>query len=200
MTVLYSSDAEARNFCRKRWLAEGIECIAPPPAAVLPLLPLPETSVLVFIGRPDYALAEYARRQTVFFCVGDDPGGIAHCFPSADSPELIHALLAADGDCRRFSYGNLLYADAEETLLLGYPLELTPDERAILSYLVRHREREINVRELRLYCLGSDTLSRSNVIQHISSINKKAAEICGRKMIAFVSPVNGGTYRLRENF
>ena len=72
---------------------------------------------------------------------------------------------------------------ADDVLLLGYRLELTPAERKIVTLIAENGR--IGTGGL-CSALGGN-ITRGNVAVHICSINKKAAEISGRKLIGFGS-------------
>ena len=76
---------------------------------------------------------------------------------------------------------NFLSIDNDEVYLIGFKLKLSPTERKILSEIASRNEASID--EL-LYLL-SDGVSRGNIAVHINSINKKAENISGRKLILF---------------
>ena len=69
----------------------------------------------------------------------------------------------------------------KESFLLGFPLKLTPSERRILLAIAQTGSASAND----LIRLLPANVSRGNITVHISSINKKAHWISGRKLILF---------------
>lgn len=68
----------------------------------------------------------------------------------------------------------------DRVLLLGSPLKLSPTEQRLLSAIC---ESDTTIEELSLLLNGG--VSRQNVAVHISSINRKAELISGRKLVIF---------------
>lgn len=71
----------------------------------------------------------------------------------------------------------------EGIFLIGYPLKLSPTERAILTKLAEDKSATID----ELLLLLSAGVSRGNIAVHINSINKKAKAVSGRPLILFNS-------------
>ncbi len=111
------------------------------------------------------------------------------CFREYSDPELLQILKDLSDDSLDFEYNNILFAKGKDVIYLGYRLCLTPSERAILAFLVKHAEKEIAARELSQACLGDIHLPLTNISKHISAINRKAMPIGGRKII--ISPSRG---------
>lgn len=80
-----------------------------------------------------------------------------------------------------------LRIDGERVVLVGYPLKLSPTERRLLGAICR---KDTAIDELSL--LLNEGVSRQNVAVHISSINRKAEAVSGRKLVIFSS----GTYTI----
>ena len=76
---------------------------------------------------------------------------------------------------------NFLNITDNEVYLIGYKLKLSPTERAILESIAKSGSASIED----LLPLLSDGVSRGNIAVHINSINKKAENISGRKLILF---------------
>ncbi len=106
--------------------------------------------------------------------------------------DMLKELSGVD-DC--YEYNDILFAKGDKIIYLGYPLRLTPSERALLAFLVKNREYDVSARQLTDACLGDIHLHVSNVSKHISAINRKAELIGGRKMI--ISPLRGH-YRINK--
>ena len=76
---------------------------------------------------------------------------------------------------------NYLNITEKEAYLIGYKLKLSPTERAILLEIADKNGASIED----LLPLLSEGVSRGNIAVHINSINKKATNISGRKLILF---------------
>ena len=88
----------------------------------------------------------------------------------------------------RLQFRFLSYDDTDGSFtLLGYPLSLSPTEAQIL--------RAVLEAEVTGGCSSSGAESprtRSSVPTHICAINRKAAQISGRRLVQFL----GGVYRI----
>lgn len=76
---------------------------------------------------------------------------------------------------------NFLNIDDNEVFLIGYKLKLSPTERTLLCEIANNKSASIE----ELLPLLSNGVSRGNIAVHINSINKKATNISGRKLILF---------------
>ena len=76
---------------------------------------------------------------------------------------------------------NYLNIKDNEVYLIGYKLKLSPTERIILCAIAENKNATIE----ELLPLLSNGVSRGNIAVHINSINKKAYNISGRKLILF---------------
>ena len=76
---------------------------------------------------------------------------------------------------------NYLIINDNEVYLIGYKLKLSPTERIILCAIAENKNATIE----ELLPLLSNGVSRGNIAVHINSINKKAYNISGRKLILF---------------
>ena len=76
---------------------------------------------------------------------------------------------------------NYLIINDNEVYLIGYKLKLSPTERMLLCTITENQSASIE----ELLPLLSDGVSRGNIAVHINSINKKAYNISGRKLILF---------------
>ena len=76
---------------------------------------------------------------------------------------------------------NYLIINDNEVYLIGYKLKLSPTERMLLCTITENKSASIE----ELLPLLSDGVSRGNIAVHINSINKKAYNISGRKLILF---------------
>lgn len=76
---------------------------------------------------------------------------------------------------------NYLNINDNEVYLIGYKLKLSPTERTLLCAITESKSASIE----ELLPLLSDGVSRGNIAVHINSINKKAENISGRKLILF---------------
>ena len=76
---------------------------------------------------------------------------------------------------------NFLNITDNEVYLIGYKLKLSPTERTLLYEIANGGGASIE----ELLPLLSDGVSRGNIAVHINSINKKAENISGRKLILF---------------
>lgn len=74
-----------------------------------------------------------------------------------------------------------LIIEDDRIVLLGYPLRLSPSERKLLVYIAENGGADIDS----LSSLLGSGVKRGNVAVHINSINKKAFDISGRKLILF---------------
>lgn len=74
-----------------------------------------------------------------------------------------------------------LQIDDKECFFFGYPLKLTPTEHRLLLEISKNGDSSPDS----LISLLSSDVSRGNIAVHISSINKKAYYISGRKLIIF---------------
>ena len=78
---------------------------------------------------------------------------------------------------------NFLNISDDDVYLIGYKLKLSPTERAILCEIAKGKGASIED----LLPILSVGVSRGNIAVHINSINKKAENISGRKLILFDS-------------
>ena len=85
--------------------------------------------------------------------------------------------------------------DGRSALLLGYKLTLTKSEYIILSAIASQNEPLSRERILEL-CFKDRALKPVNIGVHVYNINKKAADISGRKLV--VGDRKHG-YRIVEN-
>lgn len=65
--------------------------------------------------------------------------------------------------------------------LIGYPIKLSPSERALLYEIAAKNGASIDD----LLSLLAEGVSRGNVAVHINSINRKAEAISGRRLVLF---------------
>ena len=65
--------------------------------------------------------------------------------------------------------------------LIGYPIKLSPSERALLYEIAAKNGVAIDD----LLPLLAEGVSRGNVAVHINSINRKAEAISGRRLVLF---------------
>ena len=87
---------------------------------------------------------------------------------------------------------NLIYnCDKDIFVYIGYELKLTPTEHKVLAAI--YKSKRIGVEEIISEC-GLHARGRGNVSVHVHSINKKAYDIGGRKLVVF----EGGMYGLNE--
>ena len=84
-----------------------------------------------------------------------------------------------------------LVIEEQDIFLLGFPLKLTPTERKILIAIANSEV----ISSDELISLLPPNVSRGNITVHISSINKKALAIGGRKLILFGEK----HYKINEN-
>ena len=75
----------------------------------------------------------------------------------------------------------VLNESTDEVRLLGYTLHLSPSEHQIIKVLFHREFATLN----ELHQFSKPTLPKSSIPVHISSINKKAIAISGRKLIQF---------------
>ena len=91
----------------------------------------------------------------------------------------------------RLQYRFLCYdREAEKFSLVGYPLSLSPVEHRLLLAILENGARSFD----ELSRLGRQPLSRSGISVHVHAINRKAAEISGRRLVEF----RDGAYRLNR--
>lgn len=84
---------------------------------------------------------------------------------------------------------NLIYnGDKDIFVYLGYALKLTPTERKVLTAICENGR--IDVEGIIAAC-GLHARGRGNVSVHVHSINKKAYDVGGRKLIVFDDGVYG---------
>ena len=76
---------------------------------------------------------------------------------------------------------NFLNIIDNEVYLLGYKLKLSPTERMLLCEILQKSGASIE----ELHHLLTDGVSQGNIAVHINSINKKATNISGRKLVLF---------------
>ena len=200
MILLFSTDAAIREKNVRLWRSYGIECAAPRPVEFLALMGEPSVRAVVFDPPDPTGFSALLPRGVALFTVGTDPTGSSLEFPYADSPALLCALEAISGDFRQIGYSNLLWTDEVGVIFIGYRMRLTAEERALLSYLVRHRDRPVPVGELAAFCLGRGDLPPAQTDRRIASLNRKAAAIGGRTMIDAVPLSRHGAYQLNEFF
>ena len=87
---------------------------------------------------------------------------------------------------------NLIYNNDKNTFIyLGYHLKLTPTESKVLAAICKSER--LGVEDIITEC-GLHTRGRGNVSVHVHSINKKACDIGGRKLVLF----DDGAYRLND--
>lgn len=192
MICLYCDDLTLRSKYQHYFRDHGIAVNAPPPALFLQTANTRECIGAVFIGEYDPSVIASLRRSLAVFVVGHgNDSGIVY-FASYDDPALIDALDLLSKNLYPFRYDHIIYCGEEKdepVFIVGYPVSLTPTEKAFLAYLVANKEREVSGEELLEFCVGDVHRRTGNVPQHISSINKKAAQITGRMLI--ISDKNG---------
>ena len=76
---------------------------------------------------------------------------------------------------------NFLNITNDEVYLIGYKLNLSPTERAILYEIADKGSASIDD----LLPLLSSGVSRGNIAVHINAINKKADTVSGRRLVLF---------------
>ena len=106
-------------------------------------------------------------------------------FPSSDLAVALRALLTRLGYSIKRHFAELdLGDDNKSASLLSYPLHLTHSEYRILLFLCNHTERIFSAEDILAFCFAeSYRMKLTNVRSHISSINKKAKALSGRKLI-----------------
>ena len=97
-------------------------------------------------------------------------------------------LITSLGYSLKYSFKHLkLGDDRASCLFLGYPIKLTETEYRILLYMCSCDRKVISAEEILAYCFAeSYRMSITNVRSHISSINRKAKSLGGRKLILSV--------------
>lgn len=74
-----------------------------------------------------------------------------------------------------------LSIEEDRAYLIGYELKLSPSERSFLIEIANKNGATID----ELLSLLPKDVSRGNVAVRVNSINKKAADISGRKLVLF---------------
>lgn len=80
-----------------------------------------------------------------------------------------------------------LIIEDNEVRLVGFPLYLTPTEKKLLTLITERGEASTEL----LCSLLNEGVSRQNVAVHISSINRKAQLVSGRKLVCFENNLYG---------
>ncbi len=106
-------------------------------------------------------------------------------FPSSYFVDVIKEILSKCGYCLKRSYMHLKLGDSSnKATLLGYPLNLTRAEYRILLFLCQSTDKRLDEETILCFCFAeSYRMTETNVRAHISSINRKAKALSGRKLI-----------------
>ena len=87
-----------------------------------------------------------------------------------------------------------LAKDGKDFIYLGYPMNLTPTELRILTYVTEHGSADADA--LLAHCYAGRVPDVSNVSVRISAINQKARAIGGRRLLHVVQ---GRGYRMCDD-
>lgn len=91
-------------------------------------------------------------------------------------------IIATQTESKLYSYSRLYVGNSRtEVIYLGYPLELTKKEYFILYTLLENVSKPLSAKEL--IKITNTTMTKKNVVYHVSSINRKAKKIGKRKII-----------------
>ena len=140
-------------------------------------------SALLIVGDAPAGFTATLCPEVPIVSVSKYPIGDSLHFREYDSPDLLELLLSFCDSADCFDYNGVLRATPREIVFLGYKLNLTPAERSILAFLVSRENEGVSYDEIGEACLGDIHAKHATVSKHISTINKKAQNIGGRKMI-----------------
>ncbi len=195
MTLFYCSDILARKKIHNYFRSRGVEL----EAIALPELELAasgeDVNALLVCGEiPMWLLASLNSGICVIY-IGKFALSGALCFRDYTDSDLYALLLDLSGKSACFCYNGVLHFKEGKSLYLGYPLELTPTEYAVLYRLAENAESGAASKALTDICLGDFHLSADNISNYVSGINAKARIIGGRNLIEFSE---GSRYKISK--
>lgn len=188
MILLYCYDIDARRRLHGYFRDKGVMLEATPPGEYRLRSYAASTSALLIAGNSPPGFVAELNPDVPIISIGRYPLGNSVNFRDYEDPELLELLISYSGGIPGFEYNDVLSARNNEVWFLGYELNLTTTERAVLRFLVQESGRDVAVEEITETCLGDTHLKESNIATHISQINRKAREIGGRNMIFSPSP------------
>lgn len=143
------------------------------------------------------ALLDKSKQKTIRFKYLTSSDFEIDTFPSSDLSVALLKILTEIGYSLWRSYKFLELGNSNlEAHLLGYPLKLTLSEYRILLYMCQSADETFSPKILLGSCfVESYRMTETNIRTHISSINKKALALCGRRLIL---SERGKGYRLNE--
>ena len=183
MIILYCNDiskrTEVHNYFRDRGLL--IEASVPRDFHIKSFAAYAEALLIVGEVAPGFVATLNPRLP--LFNVGRYQLADAFHFREYDDPELLRMLSAFSPQEPFFSYNDVLFGKLGKVLFLGYDMKLSATQRSVLCYLVLNSDRQISCEEILEVCLGDSYKQRSSVSKIVSTINSKAYQIGGRRMI-----------------
>lgn len=195
MILLYCFDLDERVRIHGYFRDRGIRLEATAPSDFRTRSYLFGTEAILVAGRiPSGFLCELNPEIPVI-TIGKYPIGDSIAFRDYRDPRLLEILSSFSESDASFDHNGILYSNGKTVIYLGYVLDLTDTERAILSLLVSESERDVSVNELAEICIGETHARNATVTKHVSSINAKAKRIGGRTVI--YSPTDH-YYRLKK--
>ena len=183
MILLYCFDLEERSYLHSYFRDKGIRMESVPPSEFRIRSYSLSTDAILIAGKTPYGFISEINPDVPLITIGKYSLVDSVNFKDHTDPRLAN-LLASFADAEEsFDYNGILYSVRKTVIYLGYELKLTPTERAVLSFLVSQRDREVHSREIMQSCVGDTHLKETNASKHISSINAKAKIIGGRMII-----------------
>jgi len=195
MILLYCDDIAVRQTVHDYFKRNGILLDAVPLCEFSIRTYAAETEALLIVGDTPPGMLSSLNPQVPVFCVAKYRLGNSFHFREYTDPELLQMLGVYSSSEQYFSYNDVLFGKLGAVLFLGYDLKLSDAERAILGHLVLNSERDVPSEEIYEVCFGDPHGKTGRLANYVSSINRKAINIGGRKMIC--SPASG-FYRIKK--
>ena len=195
MILLYCEDIDRRTRIHNYFRDLSILVDAAPLGEYSARSFAPEVEALLIVGPAPHGLIAHVNMDLPLISVGQYQLGDSFHFRDESSEQLIELLRSYSGGEFAFAYNDVLFGCCGSVRFLGYPLSLTPTERAILYYLVKNCDRVVSFAEMNEICIGDAHRKPASLIKHISDINQKARAIGGRNMI--YSPLSG-YYKIKK--
>lgn len=183
MILLYCFDLDERIYLHGFFRDKGIRIEAVPPSDFCQRSYYPDTDVILIAGKTPYGFLCEINPDVPIISIAKYPLGNSINFRSHDDPGLAQLLASFSDADTSFDCNGVLYTNGNNVLYLGYLLDLTETERAILAFIASERERTLSAIEIAEVCMGNVHGKAATVAKHISSINAKAKVIGGRQII-----------------
>lgn len=183
MILLYCDNVSKRRCVHNHFRDRGVVIEAAPLNEFVVRSYASNVSAMLIVGDVPPGFTATLCPEVPIISVSKYPIGDSLHFREYDSTDLLELLLSFSDSVDCFDYNGVLKATPREIVFLGYELNLTPTERSILAFLVSRENEGVPYDEIGEACLGDIHAKPATVSKHISSINKKAQNIGGRKMI-----------------